>query len=895
MADGTNVGKVYFSIEVDNRNQVRSVVSDALGGAQREANRLSGSVSRTTQTATKGFSSMAKVVGGVTVAVVALKKAFNFAAESIKLASDLQEVQNVVSVTFGELTGQVDAFAKNAITSIGLSEKVAKQYVGTFGAMSKSFGFTNEEAFGLSKSLTKLTGDVASFYNLSTDEAYTKLKSVFTGETESLKDLGVVMTQTALDSYALANGFNKTTKEMTEQEKVFLRYQFVMDKLSGAQGDFMRTQDGWANQTRVLALQFDSLKAAIGDGLIVVLTPAIKMLNTLISKLVVAAQAFSAFVKTIFGVKEEDTSAGIAGDIAAAGDAADNLAGGTEETAKNLAAAKKSLMGFDKLNKLADNSSSGSSGGAGISSMDFSSLIDPEAESEPLNNVGIQLGNLTKLLEQFKLGFSSVFNPDDFKPVIENIKLIGQAIKDIFTDKVVVDSASGFASKVVFSLGQATGAVASVGTTIAQFFTGSIARYLDANKEFISGKISSMFDTAGRLAQHMGNYAASIADIFTVFKSDAAQEIGKSITESITNPLLTLMDLTLKFKTDVFDVITGPIVDNVDKIKQAFQGLFDASVPIFQSIADTATHMCEVLTNLYDEHIAPLMKSLRDGISELLGTFLDAWNTYIQPVLNELGVLVADVFTNYIKPVTDKIAKIIGQIIDIVKILWEKWLQPLFNWHVQKVMPIIGPLIQGIGNIVITTVKSVISIIGGLLDVLGGILDFILGVFTGDWKRAWEGVKSIFKGVWDSLVTIVKTPLNLIIDLINTVTSTISNFLKIKLPEWAPGGLAGKEWGITIPKIPKLAMGGYVKPNNPQLAIIGDNKREGEIVAPESKITEAVNQALLPFINTLVGALRGPQTAMAGGDIVIPVYIGNEMLDQYIVNANTRNTYRSGR
>lgn len=133
------------------------------------------------------------------------------------------------------MTAQVDEFAKSAAQSFGLSETMAKRYTGTFGAMAKAFGFTEKQAYEMGTTLTGLAGDVASFYNLSQDEAYTKIKSVFTGETESLKDLGVVMTQTALDSYAMANGFGKTTSKMTEAEKVALRYAFVQDQLLAAQ------------------------------------------------------------------------------------------------------------------------------------------------------------------------------------------------------------------------------------------------------------------------------------------------------------------------------------------------------------------------------------------------------------------------------------------------------------------------------------------------------------------------------------------------------------------------------------------------------------------------------------------------------------------------------------
>lgn len=202
-------------------------------------------------------------IGKLAIAAFSVNAIANFAKSCISLGSDLTEVQNVVDVTFGSLNTQVNEFAQNAITQFGLGQTVAKKYVGTFGSMAESFGFTNQEALNMSETLTGLAGDVASFYNLSSDESYTKLKSVFTGETESLKELGVVMTQTALDQYALQNGYGKTTDKMTEQQKVALRYSFVLDKLKNSSGDFTRTQDSWANQTRVLTLRFNEFKVEL--------------------------------------------------------------------------------------------------------------------------------------------------------------------------------------------------------------------------------------------------------------------------------------------------------------------------------------------------------------------------------------------------------------------------------------------------------------------------------------------------------------------------------------------------------------------------------------------------------------------------------------------------------
>lgn len=334
------------------------------------------------RTQMSGIQNLAKKAGAALAGAFAVKKLVDFGKSCLDLGSDLTEVQNVVDVTFPNMSAQVDKFAKSALKASGLSETMAKQYTGTFGAMAKAFGFNEQQAYDMGTALTSLTADVASFYNLSQDEAYTKLKSVFTGETESLKDLGVVMTQTALDSYALANGYGKTTAQMTEAEKVSLRYAFVQQQLSAASGDFARTSGSWANQVRVLSLQIDSLKASIGQGLINLFTPIIQTVNTLLGKLVTLANAFKAFTELITGNKNSGSSG--EGQIAAAGTAATDASAGlqnatdaansttsavkkTGNAAQKAAKQIRSLMGFDKITKLSEPSDTSSSADTGNS------------------------------------------------------------------------------------------------------------------------------------------------------------------------------------------------------------------------------------------------------------------------------------------------------------------------------------------------------------------------------------------------------------------------------------------------------------------------------------------------------------------------------------------------
>lgn len=356
-----------------------------------------------------GTESQLKKIGGLVAGAFAVHKIIDFGRECLELGSDLQEVQNVVDSVFTTMSDKVDDFAQNAAISAGLSETMAKKFAGTFGAMAKSFGFAESEALEMSTTLTQLSGDVASFYNITQDEAYTKLKSVFTGETESLKELGVVMTQSALDSFAMANGFGKTTSAMTEQEKVALRYRFVMEQLSTASGDFLRTSDGWANQVRVLKLQIDSLKATIGQGMINMFTPAIKVINVLLAKFATVANAFKSFSELITGKKSSgNTGAAQAGigtdDVAAsyedAASGAENLAAATDDVTdatKNAQKAQlKYLSTLDEVKKFGEDSNvdAGSSGNgtgtagalgglsAAVGSVDYGTLAEGETVLE---------------------------------------------------------------------------------------------------------------------------------------------------------------------------------------------------------------------------------------------------------------------------------------------------------------------------------------------------------------------------------------------------------------------------------------------------------------------------------------------------------------------------------
>lgn len=227
------------------------------------------------------FSSLASKIGGLMATAFAAEEIFEFGKEAVELGSALAEVQNVVDVTFGQKGSQViNDFAKNAIKQFGLSELSAKQFSSTMGAMLKSMGdFDDTQIIEMSTALAGLAGDMASFYNIDAQEAFDKLRSGISGETEPLKQLGINLSVANLEAFALAQGITKSYDKMSESEKALLRYNYLLSATADAQGDFARTSDSWANQTRILTEEFNSLKGTLGQGLINVLNPLVTSIN----------------------------------------------------------------------------------------------------------------------------------------------------------------------------------------------------------------------------------------------------------------------------------------------------------------------------------------------------------------------------------------------------------------------------------------------------------------------------------------------------------------------------------------------------------------------------------------------------------------------------------------
>lgn len=204
-------------------------------------------------------------------------------SESIGLASDLVETQNVVDVTFEDSASTINKWAQEALNAYGITETKAKQYSSTLGAMLKSMGIADDQVLQMSMDMAGLAADMASFYNIDHDTAFEKIRSGISGETEPLKALGINMSVANLNAFALEKGMNKAFDKMSQAEQATLRYQYLLEATKDAQGDFARTGDSFSNEMRKLQTNLDRIKTEFGKGLLGVVTPAISLLNNVLS------------------------------------------------------------------------------------------------------------------------------------------------------------------------------------------------------------------------------------------------------------------------------------------------------------------------------------------------------------------------------------------------------------------------------------------------------------------------------------------------------------------------------------------------------------------------------------------------------------------------------------
>lgn len=690
------------------------------------------------------------------------------------------------------------------------------------------------------------------------------------------------MTQSALDQYALANGYGKTTSAMTEQEKVALRFAFVQEQLSAASGDFIRTSDSWANQVRVMQLQLQSLKATVGQGLINIFTPVLKVINILLVKLATLANAFKSFTELITGKKSSGqtsgSGAGLAGTDAIAdtadqyGQAADNakkLADATNDNAKATKKANKVtknyLSSLDEVHKVTSTgsnssstpSSSGGSGGAGnsglpssVGNVDYGNLAEGETALDKISDSAKKLADLLKKL---------------WKPFQDAWKKEGK--NTINAAKVALDGLKKLA--------------VSVGKSLVEVWTNGTGTTI----------LTTMLRIAQNVLKTIGNIASGFADAWN------KNNVGTQIIQNIADALVVVMQFVERIAEDTAAWAANlnfyPLLESISNLTSTF-------APILESIGN-------VLEWIYNNIVLPMLKWLIETgiptvinlVSDLAGFFADH-----QSIIEAFGAALIGAFAAAkIAGLASRIAGSITTVASFIKglialmtgssgimggikaiataigpggifiaaitaciaigvLLYKNW---------DKIKEVAGEVWDWIKNKTSTFVNAISSSLKNLASKIVTIWDNVKSSAYQKWTAIWSTVGNLVEKIKDGIVKKFTAAKDKVVDIFGSIKTSITNVLNkvigivnraIGTVNSAIGGIESAfsfgPWEVPtpfgkktigfsatfprVPTIPYLAKGAVIPPRSEFLAVLGDQKQGNNIETPEALLRKIVRE-----------------------------------------------------
>lgn len=790
-------------------------------------------------------------VGKAAAATFSVAKLVQFGKQAVELASDIQEVQNVVDVAFGEeMKGKMEAFADTAIETYGISKLTARQTGSTYMAMASGMGLAKDSASDMAVALTGLSADMASFYNVEQDVAATALKSVFTGETETLKQFGIVMTEANLQAFALSHGISKDINKMSQAEKVTLRYNYVMSQTALAQGDFARTSDSWANQTRMLSEKWKEFSSIVGKALMNTLLPAVRALNSLMSQLIQFAERAYQSLAKVFGweTQSTETANGTAAAIAASVQNQDDLTESTKETAK---AANDNLQSFDKINKLSDNDNKASSSASlstptGAYNVGGSVSLDTKDAQKELSGFAKKVKDtFAKVKAYIEKNFSGIFK-NFWSGLKDEGKELGEIFQSIFSD------------------------IEKLAEPLKSYFEGDFTTSLQAAFQAVSNIVLGLFDTFNTVFSGIWEAAYPMLENFV----------------TVGLPVIT------QFATEGWLTLNTLFAD----VKEKFDMLWkEAAEPVLTFISNLWCDLVDTIAEAWNTWGKPIFDGIREALDNTKETFVNAWNNFLKPIFDKFMEALQSIWKEHLQPLVAEFLDFVGTLVQGALDIYNKFIMPLVNWFVEVLGPPLSKVINGIIEVFKKLVGNVVDAVKGIIEALKGVINFIVGVFTGDWKKAWQGIKQIFEGIWTALENVLKVPVNAIIGLINSMLDSIEyaingminaiNRMSITVPDWVPK-IGGSTYGfnlsnVNIPDIPYLAQGTVVPASYGEfLAVLGDNKRETEVVSPVSTIKRALAEVLDSWHD--------------GGDINLVVTLDGDVVYQKVVKKNRENTIATG-
>lgn len=660
-----------------NTDQLRKEISKTqtqISGLQKNVEKSTGGIS-------KAFKVMA--TGIVALGIGKIIK------DSVMNGVEAIESDNLFEVSMGKWADSTRTWSEEIQRQLGLNAIELRKNTGVIFNMVTSMGLAEKYAIKMSKGVSLLANDMASFYNMSTEEAFNKINAGLTGETEPLKRIGILVNDNTIKQVAYSEGIAKNGAELTEQQKVLARYVAILKQTSNAQGDLARTIDSPANQMRIFKSQLKDLSISFSNFLIPVLSAVLPYLNAF-AKLVTSALNSLAKLMGVKGNGGSQETANISKNVGSIGSGL----GDANKEAKKL---KSTLAGFDEMNVLQEQDTSGAGGGGSTSggSIDFD-LGDYDAKLGLLNS------KTDKIVANIKKTFGT----------------IGDVIEKAWNSKPVQDFAFGVTAYATFMYDY----FKTLGMDFYNNLTGTWGN--------IEGNVSTIISNLGGLWSTMWIDFGLAVQTYSQPIIDGVSNLFNSIWTSAIDPLIQNM---VKMWTDFTGILVKLWDANGKPLLKNIGDFVVGTIALFQSIWDNVIDpiikpLLETMSWLWEKHLKGMVEEIGSFIMKLTNSALEIWNKFINPIITWVVEKLAPVWTYLSSLIIGVFGTIVGAISDVVK----------------SIFKILGGIVDFITGILTGNWKKAWQ---GFVDIFKGIIDGIVGIFKMPINLIIDGINAFIRGL----------------------------------------------------------------------------------------------------------------------------------------------------
>lgn len=693
-----------------------------------------------------------------------------------KLQSLLDKQKEFTNLGFKELPESLTKELDNAGLKVGeLEEKIEK--LNTEG---KAFtlGSDTEEFYKLGQQLQYAENDMA-VLNQRHDELIAK-QGKASGGYRKLGDVAKKsiekINKTQKKSIGLLGSFGKQLKSIIAATFIFNTIRKAFSSLiNGIKEGFENLYDGnekFKNSVNSLKASALTLKNSLASAFAPLVEIAIPYIQRFVEWITKAVNLMGQFIAALTGKKTYTKAIKMT---------ADDLKEEAESAEEAEEATKGYLSPLDEINKYEEKKDK--------SKEKEKDKLDPSNmfEEVPVDNKIFDflqkikdflkpiIDYAQKLKDIFMQGFWDGLGDWEYRweSIKDSIASIKDSLIDIFTDPAVLAAADGWAQSVAYMLGSLVGSLASIGLTIADNLLGGIAKYLEQNKDRIKEYLISMFNIWEEVNYMFADFFQSIAYVFEAFASEQGQQLTANIIGIFTDAFMGITELASKFFREIANIIIQPFVDNKEGFRTALEGFLGVLAEVTGTIKQGIDETFDKLNEVYDAHFKPFFDSVAQGLSNLVGSFLEFWNGTVQPILEEWAGKFDVLWKEHIQPFLNSVSELLGSIADLLKTLWEQVLQPFIQWIIDNVLPILMPIIESIYNTLVTIIGDIADLLTGFVNTVKGIIDLIVALINGDWSAAWEAAKSIVENVFNMIFSFVQTIIDSLLGVIDVGLQTI--------------------------------------------------------------------------------------------------------------------------